>query len=297
MSFGDFTLHKPRTATEACELGLRYGKGAAFLAGGTDLLVDLRSGRKVVPHVISLGDLPELREIRRDGDHLSIGALAILADVAASPEVQEFFPALGEAIGSMAGRQIRNLATLGGNFACGVPCSDTPPILCAAGADLVIMGTEGERTVAARDFVLAPRITVLKPGEIVREIRIPVQPVNSGASFQRFTLRRGSALAVASVSGWVRLEKNAIAEARIVMGAVGPVPLFAERAAGELAGKKPSPKLFATAGRIAAEEAQPISDLRGSEHYRRDIVAVLTARALAAAVERARSGTDDGGAA
>ena len=290
MSFGDFTLHKPRTATEACKLGLQYGKGAAFLAGGTDLLVDLRSQRRTVAHVISLGDLPELREIRRDGDHLCIGALAILADVAASPEVLEFFPALAEAISSMAGRQIRNLATLGGNFCCGVPCSDTPPILCAAGAELVILGTDGERTVAAREFVLAPRITVLKPGEIVREIRIPVQPVGSGASFQRFTLRRGSALAVASVSAWVHLEKNTIVEARIVMGAVGPVALFAEGAAAELTGKKPGPKLFAAAGRIAAAEAQPISDLRGSDKYRRDIVEVLTARALAAATTRAKGG-------
>jgi len=290
MSHSDFTLHKPSTAMEACELALQYGPDSAFLAGGTDLLVDLRSGRRAVDHVIVLGDLPELHEIRRNGDRLRIGALATLAEVAISPEVRTGFPALAAGITTMAGRQIRNMATIGGNFCCGVPCSDTPPILCAAGAELVIFSTTGERTVAARDFVKAPRVTVLEPGEILSEIRVPVLSSGTGASFQRFTLRSGSALAVASVAAWLRLDGDTIAEARIVMGAVGPVPLFAVRAADELTGQSPSPDIFATAGRTASEEAKPISDLRGSEQYRRDIVEVITTRALAEAVAQAKGG-------
>jgi len=290
MSFCNFTLHRPETVSEACTLGLRHGRAAAFLAGGTDLLVDLRSGRRAVDHVIALSGLSELRHIRRDADHLALGALATLADVAADSVVREGAPVLAETIAHMAGRQIRNLATIGGNFCCGVPCSDTPPVLCALGAELVISGPERERTVTAREFILAPRVTVLEPGEIMQEIRVPVLASGEGAAFQRFTLRRGSALAVAAVTAWLRLDGDKIGEARITMGAVGPVPLFAAKAAASLAGKKPGDKAFAAAGALAAEEAQPISDLRGSERYRRDVVAVLTARALATATQRAQGG-------
>ncbi len=287
MAFCDFTLHRPDSLAEACRLGREYGASSAFLAGGTDLLVDLRSGRKTVGHLIDLGNLAELREIRLEGDTLHIGALATLNEIAESPTVGEQYPALTEAIVTMAGRQIRNLATMGGNFSCGVPCSDTPPITCAAGGSIALEGPDGRREIAARDFVLAPRTTVLAAGEIVTAIRIPFQPATSGASFQRFTLRRGSALAVASVSAWVNVEKGLITAARIVMGAVGPVPLFADRCAEAVTGGTPDEALFADAGRIAAQEARPISDLRGSEQYRRDVVAVLTRRALACAADRA----------
>ena len=287
MAFCDFALHRPDSLAEACRLGREYGRDGAYLAGGTDLLVDLRSGRKAVGHVIDLGRLAELREIRVDGDTLHIGALATLNEIAASPAVRERFLPLAEAVETMAGSQIRNLATMGGNFSCGVPCSDTPPITCAAGGAIVVAGPDGEREVAARDFTLAPRETVLAPGEIVTAIRIPPQPATSGASFQRFSLRRGSALAVASVAAWVNVEKGVITAARVVMGAVGPVPLFADRCAAAVTGEAPGEAVFAEAGRLAAEEAKPISDLRGKEQYRRDVVAVLTRRALARAAERA----------
>ena len=290
MSFRDFNIYRPRTVAEACELGRQHGKDAAYLAGGTDLLVDLRAGRRAVAHVISLAELTEFQEIQPEKDQLRIGAMVTMAAISASSAVRESCPALCKAIDAMAGHQIRNLATLGGNICCGVPCSDTPPVLCAVDADLALLGTNGERTVAARDFFLAPRVTVLEPGEILTEVRIPAPPPASGAGFQRFALRRGSALAVASVAAWLRLDKDVVAAARIVLGAVGPIPVFAERCAQELVGQKPGTELFAAAGSIAAEEAQPISDLRGSEQYRREIVAVLAARALDEAVTRAWGG-------
>jgi len=287
MSLGRFHYHQPSTTAEACDLGRQYGRKSAFLAGGTALLVDLRSGRKEVCHVISLGGLDDLKHITKEDDVLRIGALVSLSEIAESEAVKNHLPALSDAIETMAGRQIRNLGTMGGNFCCGVPCSDTPPISCAANAEVVITGPDGSRTVAAREFVLAPRVTVLNPGEILTEIRIPDQPAGSGASFQRFSLRRGSALAVASVAAWVRLENGAVAEARIYLGSVGPIPLPATEAAQLLVGKNPGDGIFAEAGRKAASEAQPISDLRGSEQYRRDVVQVLTARALTQACERA----------
>jgi carbon-monoxide dehydrogenase medium subunit len=288
MSLGRFNFHQPETTSEACTLGQKYGRKSAYLAGGTELLVDLRSGRKEVCHVISLGGLDELKHITREDDVLRIGALVPLSEIAESEIVKSHFPALCEAIGTMAGRQIRNLGTMGGNFCCGVPCSDTPPISCAADAEVVLTGPEGSRTVAAREFVLAPRVTVLNPGEILTEIRIPRQPAGSGAGFQRFSLRRGSALAVASVAVWVRLENDVIAEAHIYLGAVGPVPLPAAGAAAGLIGHQPCDEIFAAAGTKASAEAQPISDLRGSAQYRRDVVQVLTSRALAQACDRAK---------
>ena len=291
MSLGKFNLHHPTTLAEACALGARFGRQAAYLAGGTELLVDLRSGRKAVAEVISLGAIPGLCGVRKIDGGVEIGATTSLQVVAESPQVRDTFPALCDGIATMAGRQVRNLGTIGGNFSCGVPCSDTPPIVCAAGGRVVLTGPDGVREVAAERFVLAPRITVLKPGEILTAIFLPSQPPGSGASFQRFSLRRGSALAVASVVAWVRLEKKTIAEARIFMGAVGPVPLAALRAAASLAGRTATEEAFAAAGRLAAAEAQPINDLRGSADYRREVVAVLAARALAAAAVRAEGGS------
>jgi len=291
MSFGRFHFHQPTTCTEASALGVQYGRQAAYLAGGTELLVDLRSGRKEVCHVISLGGLSELKNIVVEGDTLRIGALVPLSDIAESPEVADFCPALGEAITTMAGRQIRNRGTMGGNFCCGVPCSDTPPIACAVGAEVVLNGPDGQRVLPAPDFVLAPRVTVLQPGEILTEIRLPRPPKSTGASFQRFALRRGSALAVASTSAWVQLDQETIADARLYLGSVGPTPLAATAAAQVLIGQKPGAQLFTRAGALAAAAAQPISDLRGSEQYRREIIAVLTARALNAACARAAGGS------
>jgi carbon-monoxide dehydrogenase medium subunit len=291
MSLGNFNLHHPATVAEACALGARFGRQAAYLAGGTELLVDLRSGRKSVAEVISLGSIPGLKGVRAIAGGIEIGATTPLAVIAESPLVIANFPALAEGIATMAGRQVRNLGTIGGNFSCGVPCSDTPPIVCVAGGRVALVAADGsEREVAAEKFVLAPRVTVLQPGEIVTAIRLPNQPAHSGASFQRFSLRRGSALAVASVVAWVRLEKKNIAEARIYMGAVGPVALAATQAAASLVGKPATAEAFAKAGDLAAAEAQPISDLRGSADYRRDIVAVLATRALTAAVQRAEGG-------
>lgn len=287
MSLGRFQFHQPSTTGEACALGLEYGRQSAFLAGGTELLVDLRSGRKKVDHVISLGGLDELKAITLEDGKLRVGALVPLTDIAESAAVRSHFPALSDAIETMAGRQIRNRGTMGGNFCCGVPCSDTPPISCAADAEVVLVSSEGSRTVPAREFVLAPRVTSLNPGEILTEIVFPAQPEDSGASFQRFSLRRGSALAVASVAAWVRVQGGTIAEARIYLGSVGPIPLAATEAAALVVGNRPGEDIFVQAGEQAAKEAQPISDLRGSAQYRRDVVHVLTERALKQACERA----------
>lgn len=287
MGIRGFTYHRPATLTQACELGRALAGEVRYLAGGTDLLVDLRQKRDTAEHLISLRDVPDLTYIHTDGDVLRIGALATLADVGASPAVHEMFPALGEAVLTVGSVQVRELGTIGGNFCRAVPCADSPPVCIAGQAQVTIAGTADERTVDAEAFFVGARETVLAPGEILTEIRIPRQPPMSGASYQRFSLRRGAALAVAAVAVRVVLDGERIAEARPVLGAVAPVPLFAEECAGMLGGQVPSEELFARAAQAAAGEAQPITDLRGSEEFRRDLVEVLTVRALREAVVRA----------
>lgn len=288
MQIRDYTYHRPRTLAEACTLGQDFGAEGRYLAGGTELLVDLKNRRDSADHVISLRDVAELKQISRKNSTLRIGALASLAAVAESPEVQQTLPALREAILQMGGQQIRNQGTIGGNFCRAVPCADTPPICIVAETQLRLVGTERERTIPAEDFFQGPRRTVLASGELLAEILIPAQPANSGASYQRFALRGGMALAVAAVAARVVIEKGEIADARLALNSVAPIPLPAVKAAKAVIGQKPGADIFDRAGQIAAKEAQPITDLRGSEQFRRDLVKVLTVRALTQATARAQ---------
>jgi carbon-monoxide dehydrogenase medium subunit len=288
MEIGDFILHRPATLEEACLLGRTYGKGVRFLAGGTELLADLKQHRDATQHLVALGSIPGLSEIRQEGQGLLIGALATLSEVAESPLVQEHFPALTEAILTMAAPQIRNRASLGGNFCGGVPSADTPPICIAGGAEVRIAGPSGLRSLPAEDFFLGPRKVALSPGEILTGVLIPDPPPNSGASYQRLALRQATALAVAGVAARIDLRQERIRVARVVLGALAPVPLPARRCSQMLEGEVPSEALFARAAEAALEEAKPISDLRGSAEYRRAMVRVLAIRALNEAAARAR---------
>ncbi len=283
----ELTYHRPATLAEAQALGVTYGGAARYLAGGTEVLVDLRQGRYPTEHVISLASIPDLNTICLSADRLHIGAMVTIAAVAESNDVNRVLPSLCHAASCIGSVQIRNRATIGGNFCGAVPCADTPPICIAAGAELRLADSSGERMVAARDFFRGPRESVLQPGELLVAIIIPVQPESSGASYQRFSLRHGSALAVASVAARVVLVGTKVADAAVVLGAVAPIPLPASECAASLLGQEPSDELFVRAAETAAEEAKPISDIRGSEQFRRELVRVLTVRALREAVDRA----------
>jgi carbon-monoxide dehydrogenase medium subunit len=288
MSAAGFTYHRPATLADACALGLRLGADAAFLAGGTELLPDLHGGRESTTHLIALDRITELAGIRVDRDGLRIGALATVGAVAASPEVRAWLPALVDAARALGSPQIRSLATIGGNFCRAVPCADLPPVGIVAEARVRLAGVRGIREVSAEQFFVGPRKTVLEPGEILQEIVIPPQPARAGTSYQRFARRRGSALAVASVAVRVVLEGETIAEARIALGAVAPIPCLAPRAGALLRGHALSADRCARAAAAAADEARPITDIRGTEAFRRELVEVLTRRALEEAAGRAR---------
>lgn len=290
MRLCDFTYHRPGTLTEAFALARSLGEQALFLAGGTELLPDFKRGRDSARHLISLRDIPSLGEIRDDGEFLHLGAMASLEEVATSPLILRAFPALAEAAAVVGGIQIRHQGTIGGNFARAVPCADTPPPCLVGRARVRLVGSDGERTLPAEEYFTGPRQTVMRPGEILQEILLPVQPEHSGASYQRFALRRGAALPVASVAARLVLEGETIREARVALGAVAPVPLLTAGCARILDGESISADLFARAAKVAAAEARPISDIRGSAAFRRDLVEVLTVRVLREAAARARGG-------
>ena len=284
----DFSYHRPASLAEACALGERLGADAAFLAGGTELLPDYHRERETARHLIALDGLGELRGIAVENGWLRIGGLATIAEVAASPVVRRWLPALADAARAIGSPQIRSQATIGGNFCRAVPCADTPPAAIAGGARVRLAGPGGMRELDAEQFFTGPRQTALRPGEVLTAILVPEQPARSGASYQRFARRMGSALAVASVAARLTLKGDTISEARLALGAVAPVPMLAARAAAMLQGEAPSPELFAVAAELCTEEALPISDLRGSADFRRELVTVLARRALAEATTRAR---------
>jgi carbon-monoxide dehydrogenase medium subunit len=196
---------------------------------------------------------------------------------------------LAEAAFSMGMAQIRNRATIGGNFCAAVPCAETPPICIASDARLRLVSASGERTVAADEFFLGPRRTVLTPGELLAEILLPVARPRSGASYERFARRRYASLAVAGAAAHLVLERDKIIWARVALTSVAPTPLWARPAGELLVGQIPSDALVAKAAILAAEAAKPISDLRGSAEYRRDLIETLTTRALKRALTRARA--------
>lgn len=285
-------VHEPADLGQAADMLRRLGAEARLMAGGTDLLVDLKTGRCAAAHIVSLHRVEGLAGIAR-GDGLTIGALTTIALLEHSPLLSGPFSILREAAGLMASPQIRHMATIGGNIASAVPCADLPPVLGVLDAAVVLWSHGSERSVLLTDFFTGPRTTVRRADEILTRITIPQPPPRFGASYQRFALREGNSIAVASVAASLALDgRGAVSRARIMLGAVAPVPRQALQAEEALAGR-PLHEANDEAVALAVGAAQPISDLRGSAEYRRRLVGVLTRRALLAAHAQAMEDADD----
>ena len=283
----DLRYHQPTSVRDACMLGRRLGASGVFLAGGTELVPDYRRRRETAMELISLRALRELRGISADGDVLRIGSLATVAELARSVAVEQWLPALSEAARALGSPTIRSRATVGGNFCRAVSCADLPPAALVGNAMLRIASSDGTRDVAASGFFVGARQTILLPGELLVEVRIPRPPLGSGTSFERFGLRKGLALAVASVAARVQVERGRIVDAAVALGAVAATPLLVPDLALLLRGRTPAAALFKLAAVACVRAAGPISDVRGSAEFRRDILAVLARRALERATSRA----------
>jgi carbon-monoxide dehydrogenase medium subunit len=285
----DLRFHSPKTIEEATELLDRLDD-ARVIAGGTDLIVDVKQGLTEIKDVVSLQGIPELKGIGKDGGAVRIGALVTASELARDTIVARYLPALADAARSMASHQIRSVATVGGNISSAVPSADLPPSLIAAGASVKLRCSRSTRELPLLEFFTGPRETVCRSAELVTSVSVPIPHPGTGVSYQKFALREASALAVAAVASGITLESGTIQRAAIVLGAVAPTPLPALKASDLLVGKEPSGELFEKAASLAKEEAKPISDIRGSMWHRRELVQVLTRRTLAEALNRAQGG-------
>lgn len=266
---------------QAVGLLAEHGAEAKILAGGTDLLADLKSSPHTPKIVIDISRTQGLGGIEITDKGLRIGALVTHTEIMESKLIQEHFPALVDAAHTVGAVQTRNLGTLGGNLVTAVPSMDSGPTLMALDAWVVLAGNSGNRQMPLTEFFKGPRRTALKSDELLMEIVIPAENLGKPVHFLKSGLRKGQALALVNAAGSLWLDpKGKIKEPRIALGAVAPTVMRTPNAEKCLAGQVPTPEIMAEAGRIAAEECKPITDFRASATYRKDIVAVLVKRVL-----------------
>ncbi len=270
---------------------LQNGKTSAFLAGGTDIIVQLREGRKQVDQLIDVKHIPELTSYGWTADGgLTIGASVPFAEIYEDAEIVRRLPCVIDCATLVGGIQIQSRACFGGNIGNSGPAADTVPALIALGATLTLGSADGTRDLPLEEFFTGPGQNVLGPGELIVTVNIPPQPANSGAFFHRFIPRNEMDIAVVNVGARLDLDAGGerIEGARVSVGAVAPTPLYVAAAGDALAGEAPTEAAFARAADIAADAATPITDMRGSVAQRVHLTRVLTHRALDRALERAR---------
>jgi CO/xanthine dehydrogenase FAD-binding subunit len=289
MMLAEFELLVPKTLPEARGWGAGAGPGAQPIAGGTNLIVDLRAGRQCPPLLVDVSRLSELRGVRRVGDELIVGAGTTIGELLADPLVAAYAAPLHQAAAVFANPLVRNRATLGGNLADASPAADTAPALLALAAVVELAGRAGTRCLPLDEFFAGPRRTRLAPGELLVAVRWTVPPPGSAGGFHKLGLRRANAIAVLSAALMVQCERAAgggpafCYTACIALGAVAPTPVRARAAEAALAGRPLTPTAIQEAARLARAAAVPISDVRGSAAYRAEVIEVLVRRLLARA--------------
>jgi aerobic carbon-monoxide dehydrogenase medium subunit len=283
-----FDMVLPTSVEECLRTLAERGPDARVVAGGTDLLVQLKNGMLRTGCVVDLSGVSQLRQLARaNGSGLRIGAAVTARTLERDPGVKAAYPAIGESGALVGSVQVRNLATLGGNLCNAAPSADMAPPLLALDAEAVIAGPKGTRRVPFASFFLGVRRTVLQPGELLVEIAVPDPGPHSGGNYRRHTPRRELDIAVVGVASQLTLSKGVCAKARIALAAVAPTPVRAAAAERLLEGHPVTPELIERAAGAAIEAAHPISDQRGSADFRRHLVQVLTRRTLTTALARA----------
>jgi len=285
-----FDYAAPVSVGEAVGL-LTAHPSARLLAGGTDLLVQLRAGRKETDLVVDAKRIPELNVLHYDPAHgLTLGSAVPCYRIYKDKNVARAYPSLAEVASLIGGTQIQGRASIGGNLCNAAPSADSAPLLIALGATCRVAGPRGSRDVPVEEFCTAPGRTVLQPGELLVSIHLPPPAPHSGSRYLRFIPRNEMDIAVAGVGVEVILENGRFRSARVALAAVAPTPLYVREAGDSLAGSPVDEASIATAAEIARKNARPITDMRGTADYRSHLCGVLTRRALEAAVARARGG-------
>lgn len=291
-SLPTFEYFSPQSLKEACSFLKAHENGAKIVAGGTDLLIDMKY-RKVTPrYLVGLRTLPELSRVTfGDQEGLRIGAMVTHQEIMDGPIINEKFKSIALACSQVGTPQIRNMGTVGGNVCNAAPSADSVPPLMAYSATVTIAGAESDRVLPLEEMFIGPGENCLKAGEILAEIRVPVAPPHTGAVYVRLPARTGKDIAAVGVAVLITLDptSGACNDVKIVLGAVAPTPIRSRKAEAALNGEKPGEDLINRAALLSAEEAKPISDVRSSLDYRTEMVRVLTGQALNQALAIARA--------
>ena len=280
----------PHSVREAVELLNEANGSARVLAGGTDLLVQLRGGRFDNVNVVVDGkNIPELNEITYDPEGgLTLGAAVPCYRLYGNAAIARAYPGLIDAASLIGGTQIQGRASFGGNLCNSTPSGDSIPAMIAHNAAANIEGPDGHRHVAVEDFCTGPGSNVLGRGEMLVSISFPAPSSGFGANYMRFIPRNEMDIAVAGAGTSVVLENGTIKSARVALAAVAPTPLYVSAIGDAIAGKPANEETLAEAGQMAKDAARPITDMRGTVEYRKHLCDVLTRRSLQIAIDRAK---------
>jgi aerobic carbon-monoxide dehydrogenase medium subunit len=284
-----FEMVLPGTVEECLRVLAERGGDAKLVAGGTDLLPQLKNGLLKPACVVDLSGVAPLKSLQTDKSGLRVGAAVTARALELDKRVRASYTALAESGALIGSVQVRNLATVGGNLCNAAPSADMAPPLIALEAEAVIAGPKGQRRVPLVDFFKGVRSTVLEPNELLVELAIPAPGPRSGGQYLRHTPRRELDIAVVGVASQLTLSDGVCKKARIALAAVAPVPLRATDAERALEGQPVTPDRIAQAAELAVGAARPISDQRGSADFRRHLVRTLTRRTLTIALERANA--------
>ncbi|MCZ7527020.1 MAG: FAD binding domain-containing protein [Acidimicrobiia bacterium] len=284
----DFDMEFPSTPEEA--VALHAAGGSRYLAGGTDLVLDLRVGKKPTPAtVVNLKRLPGLDVIEHARDGTAIGALTRLATLERDPGISERFPCLHDAVRLMGSHQVRVAGTVGGNVCNASPAADLAPPFLVLDAEATFQDPEGCRTLPIAEVWEGPGVLSLSPSALLLRVDVPAPPSGLGSAYLRFTHRDAMDIAVAGVAAAIALDDGRVSQARLAIGAVTPVPVRVEAAERALVGGSVGPSEVAAAAAATRDASSPIDDVRASAEYRRHLVGVLTERAIELAATRARA--------
>jgi carbon-monoxide dehydrogenase medium subunit len=281
-----FDYVAPQTLDEAISELSRYRDSAKVLAGGTDLINLIRT-KVIRPRcVVDIGNIPGLGALEYDDKGtLSIGTLVTIRSLEMSASVKAAHAVIAQAASQIGSMAVRNVGTLGGNLCHASPAADTAPCLMALGAMVRIVGPAGERSVAVEEFFTGPGQTVLHEGEILVRVQVPAMTPQSQAVYLKQAIRGAADLAIVGVAVTVGLEEGCFRSVKIALGAVAPTPIRAKTAEKTLAGQMLDDAVIAEAAEAAAAECRPVTDVRASADYRREMVKVFTRRALRQATQ------------
>lgn len=276
-----FEYHRPSTIEEAVALLARFGEDVKPMAGGTDLLVQMKNRWASPGHLIALKWIPGLDGIT-DGERVRIGALATHSRIKGSPLIRGWFPILIDALSRLGSQQIRNVATIGGNLCNAAPSADSAPALLALGAKIVLVGAKGKREMGLESFFLAPGKTALNPDEILESILLPKPPPFSCGAYIKHTRRAALDLPIIGVATQCTFSRDLkkIEDIRIGLGVCAPMPIRAKAAEAFLKGKPVQEEFLNQGGILASQEAKPRDTWRGSASYRSEMIRVLVQEAI-----------------